>query len=117
MTFHSEADISAAWSALDQMYSAMPTNPVIRGARAAAEWTTGQRVVSPIVQVTRPADLQNVRMESVEAGRLELACDVSDPARAQYARGADRWLQWWIGSAELPAWISASMAMPRSRAS
>jgi hypothetical protein len=103
-TPRTDGDIARAWRALAALYAASPADPVIAGARAAAEWTCGtDSPVTPVTGQPAPATLVRVEDESHRSAMVELGIL---PGSREYARGASAWLFWWTGLRPLPPWLS-----------
>jgi hypothetical protein len=97
-----EAEVAAAWMAIDELYAQMPKNPRVAGARAAAEWTTGRIGTSPIMNVREPAVEPRAGWEGHEANMVVLGINQGDWS---YAAGMMAWMFWWIGVEPLPRWL------------
>jgi hypothetical protein len=102
---------AGAWIVLDGLYRHDPMDPLIAGARAAAEWTEGETPVAPVTNRRTPPILGAVRWESHAANMRALGIG-AEPApapvqafRAAYARGAAEWMFWWTGLEDLPSWL------------
>jgi hypothetical protein len=95
-------DTQAAWEQLDRLYRSNPLNPKVAGARSAAEWTLGLTRMSPITNLTAPAEGHLLRMEPHEATMVMIGFK---PGDFDFAQGASQWLCWYIGLQRLPAWL------------
>jgi hypothetical protein len=102
-TMRSEDEVARAWRALGALYLLHPSDPVIAGARAAAEWTTVPTLSPAPITLERVAPtLDRARDESHHAAMVELGIS---PGSVEYARGVAGWMFWWTGLRPLPPWL------------
>ena len=94
--------VEAAWNTLAGVYSEMPEHPLVVGARAAAEWTTGRTKVSPMTRRVMEADTSSIFWEGAEADMVEMGRRQGD---LSYARGVAGWLFWITGAQPLPRYL------------
>jgi hypothetical protein len=102
VTLHTDAEVARAWAVLDELYAELPHNPLVAGAHAAAEWTTGRIGTSPITNVREPAVEPRVGWEGHEANMVVLGIKAGD---RRYAAGVMAWMFWWTGVQPLPRWL------------
>jgi hypothetical protein len=95
-------EIEAAWNTLDGVYREMPEHPVVIGARAAAEWTTGRTKVSPMSRRVMEPDTNSIFWEGAEADMVGMGRRQGD---LSYARGVAGWLFWMTGNQPLPRYL------------
>jgi hypothetical protein len=107
-TPRTDDEVGRAWRALTGLYLVHPTDPVIAGARAAAEWTCGStESVTPITGVRTAATLSRAGEESHRSAMVELGIL---PGSRDFARGVSAWMFWWIGLQPLPPWLRRLVA-------
>lgn len=107
-TPRSADEVGRAWYALTVLYLTHQTDPVVAGARAAAEWTTRpDESPAPITLERAVPTLDRARDESHHAAMVELGIS---PGSVEYARGVAGWMFWWTGLRPLPPWLRRAVA-------
>lgn len=96
-----DADVARAWDTLDRLYAELPHNPLVAGARAAAQWTTGRSPTPPITDTTEPAIGDTLVWEAAAAQVIALGQGLD----RKFAEGVMAWLWWVIGLEPLPRWL------------
>ena len=102
VTLHTEAEVGRAWAVLDDLYAELPHNPLVAGARAAAEWTTGRIGTSPITSIVQPPTGDALAMEGPFADMVAMGLR---PGDREFAAGVTAWMFWFVGLEPLPRWL------------
>jgi hypothetical protein len=102
VTLHTDAEVARAWRVLDELYAELPHNPLVAGARAAAEWTTGRTATPPITDTTEPPVGSALVWEAAAAEMIALG---QEPGDRKFADGVTAWMYWFVGLERLPRWL------------
>ena len=102
VTLHTDAEVARAWAVLDELYAELPHNPLVAGAHAAAEWTTGRTATSPIKNTAQAPEDDALVWEAAAAEMIALG---RDPGDRKFADGVTAWMYWFVGLEPLPRWL------------